>query len=210
MVAKDWIAVLALTISVVTLVWRIRDERVSYLQIGLSVQTVPGGRFALARASITNDSVRIKKLSAAFLLLGPADEDPIDSFNAAVVRGSRGGACCALDFDRLVPAATMMDPSTARRVIPLSYFTEENDNVGDEELVCSLPIGLVGLPAGVPLSVRFYVYGCRRMRQNYHRKVHDTLIVPPCRGSVAAIDMPLVKRADCRSIRGCPTQLRRK
>jgi hypothetical protein len=212
--AKDWIAVVALALSVVTLVWRIRDERASYLQIGLAMATPPGGRFAVARLTITNESVRIKKLSAAFLLVGPVDEDPIDTFNAALA-GSAGSACCAIDFERLVPDEVAVDASGTRRVVPLSYFTEENDNVGDEELAYSFPIDLAEFPPATTLSIRFYVYGCRRGRQNYHRKVHDVLVVPAGPGSAPqgrdaeCHRGPAAVSAQCRSIRGCPRRMRR-
>jgi len=217
---KDLVAVVALGLSIVTLVWRIRDERVSYLQIGLTVLTTVGGRFAIARTTIKNDSIRIKRLSTAFLLIGPVEEDPITTFNAAVARRSGSAACCAIDFERLVPDEVAADVHGVRRVIPLPYFTEENDNVGDEELAYSLPIDLASLAGPLTLGVRFYVYGCRRARQNYHRKVHDVLIVPetPVNGSaqparevasddgrgVGCTPMPGVVGAECRSVRGCP------
>jgi hypothetical protein len=221
---KDLVATVALGLSIVTLVWRIRDERVSYLRIGLTVMTTVGGRFAIARATIRNDSIRIKKLSTAFLLVGPVEEDPIDTFNAAV--GSRSGspACCAIDFERLVPDASAADAEAVRRVVPLTYFTEENDNVGDEELAYSLPIDLASLSGPLTLSVRFYVYGCRRARQNYHRKVHDVLVVPeassdegvPSTRAPALEDvrgarpapLPRVRDAGCRDLRGCPRRRR--
>lgn len=220
---NTWISVLALLVAVITFAWRLRDERVSYLQIGLSVLD-NGGRFALAKISIKNDSVRIKKLAAAFVIIGPVDEDPIDTFNVALQRKPEELACCAIDFERLVPEERATDASRSRQVIPLPYFTEENDNVGDEELLYSLPIDMIELPQGAVLSVRFYVYGCRRSRQNYHRKVHDILITPRTAndsirtGSAennggassgglcdAQVSRPA---ATCRSIRGCPRKLR--
>jgi hypothetical protein len=179
MTDEAWIAVVALGLSILGLIWRLRDERVSYLQIGLTMLSSPVERFAIARLTIKNESVRIKRLSTAFLVVGPIAEDPVHTFNAVVGRTSGEQACCAIDFERLVPDQVLTDADAVRQIIVLPYFTEENDNVGDEELAYSLPIDLAALRSGLVLSVRFYVYGCKRARQNYHRKVHDILIVPP-------------------------------
>jgi hypothetical protein len=166
----------------------------------------------------SNESVRIKKLGKVFLLIGPVGEDPVDTFNLAM-RGP-GAACCAVDLERFVDTDVVRDGTRMRQVVPLLYFTEENDNVGDEELAYSHPLPVAEFPPGVQLSVRFYVYGCRRSGTTYHRKVQDFLPIPgePAAAPPGSTQPPGVgeaaagctrESATCsRSARRCPKKQR--
>jgi hypothetical protein len=193
-------AYLAFGISLVLLVWRLVDERTSYVR--LRVQVEARRDHALVRTSIANETVRPKKLRKVFLLAGPEGEDPIDTFNAVVTQSTEQGvACCAKHFELFDLPGRLTDGSLRRVLVPLDYYFEENDNIGNEELSCETPIDWSLLKPGRRYGIRFYVFGHRPWRASLHRKIHVLLAVPGDLQDETAGSLPA--RSHCNHLRGC-------
>jgi hypothetical protein len=78
---KEWIAVAAFALAVITFLWRLKDQFSSYLQVSLQIDN-NRRNLSLAKVTISNASVALKKVSCVFLLIGPMDKDPIDNLAA--------------------------------------------------------------------------------------------------------------------------------
>jgi hypothetical protein len=111
--------------------------RRSYLSCSLTVER-PSPDVACLYVRITNTSSRVKRLGPVFLLAGPVAENPVTTFNR-IAGTDPATACCAVDFEYhdLGPRTDPDEPR--RRMIPLSFFTEENDDIGDETLASPAP-----------------------------------------------------------------------
>jgi hypothetical protein len=128
---------------------------------------------------ITSTAEKPRKLGPVFLLLGPVAENPITTFNLLLAPKADPVACCAIDFERreLKP---VVDPSQPlRRLIPLTYFTAENDRIGDETLTFTYPLQLPVLERATAIGVRLYVYSDAPHRRRQHRKLQNVLLAGP-------------------------------
>ncbi|GLY85025.1 hypothetical protein Airi02_029540 [Actinoallomurus iriomotensis] len=154
------------------------DEFRSYLFLGLEIRTeVPG--YAVVVAKVENSGRRTKNLGAAFLLLGPFTEDPVQTYNTIAVRTGLTEARYTDDILRSNASRTLVADGGIRQLIPLPFFTEENVRVGDEKLACSIPIKLEAAHYTGPYSVRLFVGGDARWMPRMHRSVHDVILVDP-------------------------------
>lgn len=159
-------------LGIITFFWRILDEFGSYLVLGLEVRTdVPG--YAVAAVRIENPGRRSKSLDTAFLLIGPLDESPIDTYNKIADASGLMRASHTNDILRSDASGTLVIDEGARQLVPLGFFTSENVAVSDEKLACSVPIKLRPTHYKAPHSVRLLVGADGRL----HRSVHDIILV---------------------------------
>jgi hypothetical protein len=194
----------ALVLSIVALAWQLRDRSASYLRLKVAVERQ--AEATVVSTSVENPSPRVRTMTKIFLLVGPEDEHPVDTFNA-VASAPNGGAtaCCAVDFEDFdLPGRLTGDGR--RLLIPLDYYIEENPEVGDEALACQTSIGPDELRPGGSYSVRFYVFGHRWRGARIHRKVQAVLVLPGTRESVAEPSLPV--RRTCGQLKGCGVQVR--
>lgn len=200
MTAETIAAYLAFGISLILLIWRLVDDRVSYVRLHMEIEAKQD--YALVRTSILNDSIRPKSLKKVFLLVGPEGENPVDTFNAVVIHSTnQSAACCAKHFEYFDLPRNLVDDSLQRILIPLDYYFEENDNIGNEELSCETPVDWMLLRAGIRYGVRFYVFGHHPWRASLHRKIHAVLAAPGARDGETACPIPA--RSQCKRLGGC-------
>jgi hypothetical protein len=170
-------AYLAFGLSCILLILRLIDDRLGYVRLRLGVAYRED--FALIRTSISNESMRAKNLRKVFLLVGPEEEDPVDTFNSIVTSSaSQDPTCCAVRFESFDLPQVLTDSSQKRFIIPLDYYFEENDNIGNEELSCETAIEWARLSPGQRYAVRFYAFGHRPWRRRLHRKIHAIMVAP--------------------------------
>jgi hypothetical protein len=164
---------LALTLAVLALVLERRDRQRTYLRLSLSLERINPG-LIIAHTKIDNAIASVRELDAVFLLLGPEDEEPMQTTNTVLSHTDGvGPACCPIDLRRCLPTSPTGGADGIRRMLPLPYYTAENINVADELLTYSHSIDVSELPAG-PYSVRMYVYG----KQRLYRLVQALIIQP--------------------------------
>jgi hypothetical protein len=169
------------SLGIITFLWRIWDEFGSYLYLGIEIRTdVPG--YAVVVARVENAGRRRKNISAAFLLVGPFAENPVQTYNMIAASAGLTKACYTNDILRSEADSTLVIDKGMRQLIPLPFFTSENVAVGDEKLTCSVPIKLEAAHYGGPYSVRLLVGADARWIPRLHRSVHDIILVDPASG----------------------------
>lgn len=112
-----------------------------------------------------------KDVSNAFLLVGPEGETPLES-GGVVARAV--GYDGVLRYTNHLGRLNLEAPVYAdgRAFIPLVFFYRENVRVGDETLTYRVPVDVRQLRAGLPYSVRFFVFSKGRL----HRSTHDCFV----------------------------------
>ena len=174
----DVLALFGGTLGIIAFLWRVWDEFGSYLYLGLEIKTdVPG--YAVAVARVENSGRRNKRLSAAFLLVGPFVEEPVQTYNRIAASAGLAEARYTNDILRSNASRTLVIDKGMRQLIPLSFFTSENVRVGDEKLACSIPIKLEAVHYEGPHSVRLMVGADARWIPRLHRSVHNIILVAP-------------------------------
>jgi hypothetical protein len=174
----DVLAVCGGTLGIIAFLWRVWDEFGSYLYLGLEIKTdVPG--YAVAVARVENSGRRNKSLSAAFLLVGPFDEDPVQTYNKIAATAGLAEARYTNDILKSKASRALVIDKGTRQLMPLPFFTSENVSVGDEKLACSVPIKLEAVHYAGPHSVRLLVGANAWWIPRMHRSVHNIILVAP-------------------------------
>ena len=165
------------SLGIITFLWRVWDELGSYLFLGIEIRTEVPGYAVVVR--VENSGLRRKSVSAAFLLVGPFDEKPVETYNKIAASAGLAPARYTNDIMRAnVPGPLVIDEGT-RQLIPLLFFTKENVAVGDEKLTCSVPIRLEAAHYESPHSVRLMIGADARWIPRLHRSVHGIILVDP-------------------------------
>jgi hypothetical protein len=172
----DWLTVLvaaaALALSVGVARRQTRLEESSYLSLRLALTRL-GPASLLASTSLENRSADPKTLETVFLLLGPIDEDPTQTFNAVL---SAHGQPPVRDISEFGRATRGLDPhcrAEDRQYIRLDYYTVENSEVGDECLTYEAVLDISSLSQASTYAIRLFLYGPARL----HRVVQRALMV---------------------------------
>jgi len=174
----DVLAVGGGTLGIITFLWRVWDEFGSYLFLGIEIRTdVPG--YAVVVAKVENSGRRKKSLSAAFLLMGPFDDNPVQTYNKIATSAGLAEACYTNDILRSNASRAIAIDKGMRQLIPLPFFTSENVRVGDEKLACSVPIKLEAAHYTGPYSVRLLVGADKTWITRLHRSAHGIILVDP-------------------------------
>src|ERR1035441_9311903 len=88
----DVLAVVGGSLGILTFLWRVWDEFGSYLSLGIEIRTeVPG--YAVAVVKVENSGLRKKRVSAAFLLVGPFNEKPVQTYNKITASAPKNWVC---------------------------------------------------------------------------------------------------------------------
>lgn len=154
--------------------WRVFDEFGSYLRISIKVEGPESG-WVTVLSTVDNKGTRRKRLTWAFLLIGPETESPICTANILL---KNSGLLVSISYtnDLFRLKETIGDSCLkcdGRALIPLPFFYSENIAVGDETLTYKSPVNVGEFPTSSPFSVRLFVSDHRRL----HRSTHDCFIV---------------------------------
>jgi hypothetical protein len=167
-----------------TLAWRLWDVWIAFLHIGVIVEPMQGPRVKI-RTVVENTNTIARKIDAAFLIIGPEDEDVDATVVSLLAKSSQSKEFGTLT-DMVQTLASIIAKNsekiigTGRMVIPLPYYYNENVDVADENLSYEQTILIGDFPIGT-YSVRFYI----EARPRLHRVVHAvfevglTTILPP-------------------------------
>jgi hypothetical protein len=168
----------------ITLVWRIIDVFRAYLHIEVTVDKMDGRRVKV-RTLVENTNTIARKLDGAFLVIGPADEDPEKT--AAVIfehigeprKFSTSNEMVSIVTRRIKRNAVVMQDGTGRMIVPLPFYFAENVDIADENLSFEYSIDCERFPIGVH-GVRFYIEVSPLLHwRRLHRLVHGLFEVPP-------------------------------
>jgi len=161
--------------GVVTLAWRWWDARRAFLRAEVTAEAMRGHRVKI-RTAVENPNITPRWIKAAFLVIGPEDENVEDTANHLL---SKWGKKCDDTLNEMVREITSIigtNPKKiidgCRMIIPLAYYYHENVDVADEKLSYEHVVPLEEFPGGV-YSVRFYLDAPPRL----YRVVHATFEV---------------------------------
>ena len=167
----DVLKIVGAFLGIIAFIWKVVDLFSSYLYIHLDLSK--SGSFILAKTTVENKSLLQKKIDNAILLVGPENENPIDTYNQLVTaNGIEFTANYTNDIASNHLQETICDEQ-GRMMIPLEYFYSENVAIGDERLSYSVPMQNDSFEVGVPYSVRFFIWDKKRL----HRSTHDCFIL---------------------------------
>jgi hypothetical protein len=164
-----------------TLGWRLFDVWRAFLHIGVTVEPMQGSRVKV-RTVIENTNSIPRKIDAAFLIVGPEDEEVGNTVVSLLANTkhskSFGGpiemvqivtSIVEKEYEKIIGAG-------GRMIIPLTYYYLENIDVADENLSYEQTISTEAFPSGT-YSVRFYVEAPEQL----HRVVHAAFEVEPAK-----------------------------
>jgi hypothetical protein len=161
-----------------TLAWRLWDVWNAFLHIGVTVEPMQGPRVKI-RTIVNNKNTISRKIDAAFLIIGPEDED-VDATAVSLLTKYNQPAKFDTLTDMVQILASIIEKHSekfvgaGRMIIPLAYYYNENIDVADENLSYEQTISTADFPKGT-YSVRFYV----EARPRLHRVVHAVFEVEP-------------------------------
>ena len=163
---------IAALIGIIPLVWRIWDHRTSYLHIDMRTDLGPGD-FVTVITVVENHSITKKKLDYALLLIGPENEDPLET----VYEITGVSVCYTNDIIKYCIDNCIDDIKSGpdgRCLIPIIFYYSENVHIADEKVSYRLPVDIRNMERGIPYSVRFFIHGPKRL----HRSTQDCFILP--------------------------------
>ena len=166
----EWIKIGGALAGIAALGWRIWDEVGTYLRISLKVEA-PKSRWASALTSVENKGNRAKKLSYAFLLVGPESESALETAKS-IAKGVDFHGKLAFTNDLELFRVEFPTYVEGRALIPLSFYFSENVRISDETLTYRAQIDAHKLNYSEPYAVRFFVFCEGRL----HRSTHDSFI----------------------------------
>ncbi len=151
--------------------WNIASLFRAYLHIHLDLNHC--GDFLLAKATVENRSSKKKTIDNALLLVGPEDENPVETYKQLIqITGSMPTATCTNNIAGTL-LAEPVDDGHGRMLIPLDFFYSENQAIADERLSYVAPFQTASFQKGVPYSVRFFVWQKKRL----HRSTHSCFVL---------------------------------
>jgi hypothetical protein len=165
--------------GIATLVWRVIDLFGAYLFIEISAETDRDVGLVKIKTVLENRSLKAKKVSAAFILISPYLDRVEDVFESLL------GKRYEDDSDAVAHVANEMKSenfclhgvhdNADHALIPLTYYTWENYDVGDERLSYEAVIKTTDLTQNKIYAARFYIHGEGRL----HRVVQTSFDTIP-------------------------------
>ena len=171
--ATEWLAAIVALVALGVSLQTSRRQRVlqeeSYLILSLTLETK--GHHLIASTSLENRSPRVKNLDVVFLLVGPCDESPTETFNAILRAHGNGEVADVKEFGSATSGTSAELSEDDRQYIRLEYYTLENSEVADEILTYEAVLDTSALRSGCPYSVRLFLYGRNRLHRVVQRAV---------------------------------------
>lgn len=162
------LSILGALFGATALVWRIVDEFGSYLRIGVKTEITQATSVKLY-TTVDNKGFRPKRISKAFILVGPMSENPIKTMN---ILFPNKNIKYTNDIAKINLRGDIIE--NERAVLYLGFYSDENVDIADETLSYGCIMNSSSFKKGVSYSVRFYVFS-----ENWlHRSTHDGFIIP--------------------------------
>ncbi|WP_299079183.1 hypothetical protein [uncultured Paraglaciecola sp.] len=156
-------------LGVVAFFWKVSDTLVSYVNLNVEVKTEPN-EFLTVKVSIENKSPTRKVLTNAILLISPEEENPILTFNNLFKNESNFSKISSTRGIAVNKFENSIVGENGRIIIPLPFFYNEHESIGDEKISYRTYINLKDVEILKSYSVRFYVWGAGRL----HRSSQDS------------------------------------
>jgi hypothetical protein len=170
----NFLQIISGVLGVSAFAWRVFDSLRSYLKIAVSVNLLNINWITIL-TSVENKGATRKDIGAAFLLIGPESESPIETSNLLLKHYQEKFRISYTN--ELIKVSDIRNDTKmvdgCRMFLPLPFFYSENIAVGDETLSYRSALNISEFPVAVPFSVRFYVFGRNRL----HRSTHDCFLV---------------------------------
>lgn len=162
-------AVLALVVSIYTLRRQQSVEHSAYITLALALERFDDNRL-IARTSIANHSPTVKNIDVVRLLVCPQSEPPEVACTTLMSGAVETTITHLRDIGALELPHAISDDH--RLLVPLHYYTVENEEVADEVLTYDAILDVSRLTPGDEYAVRMLLYGPSRL----HRVVHRAFI----------------------------------
>ena len=127
--------------------------------------------WASVLTTVENKGSRPKSITYSLLLVGPEEEDPVETANKIASEAGLG-ICLKYTNDLAHIKIARSLYGHERALIPIPFYYRENISIGDEVLTYRASIDARKLARNVPYSVRFYLFESGRL----HRSTHDSFI----------------------------------
>jgi hypothetical protein len=161
--------------GIVALVWRFIDEFGTWIRISVKVSGLSDGWIS-ALTMADNKGNRPKPIEFACLLVGPEDENPVETATTlATTLDLKVLINHTNDIEMLKNASCVPFYSNGRALLPLPFYYSENIDIADETLTYRAPIDTSKLNPGVAYSVRFFIF----LKGRLHRSTHDSFFNKP-------------------------------
>ena len=145
-----------------------RERQAAYLHIEVSAD-LKYENFLTVMTSVENRGLKPKKLENSVLLIGPEDENPIETMRKICITVQYTD-----DIVKRSPLGGIKSGPEGRCLIPLRFYYGENVQIADEKVSYRVPISTQDMERGKPYSVRFFIHG----EDRFHRSTQDCFILP--------------------------------
>lgn len=130
----DVVAIVGGVLGTFAFFWNVWDSWEQFLHVDLSLTQTHG--FVLANTVVENKGTRAKKIDKAFVLVGPEDENPVDTLNSFSLSK-------LIEYVNDLEEVTLLKPvygTDGRAIIPIDFYYSENINIADEKIFYEVPI----------------------------------------------------------------------
>jgi hypothetical protein len=151
--------------------WRLYDEFGNYIHMSIKVEQSEG--ILSAMSAVENKGNRPKPIDYSFLLIGPHNEDPMETGRALAKHLSFEDLSIESTNDlRHLEVSEPKYMDGGRALIPLEFYYSENVDIADEQLTYRVILDASQFEVGSAYSVRFYIFNDQRL----HRSTHDAFV----------------------------------
>lgn len=166
--AKDGVTIVGGILGAIAFLWRVFDARKRFLHVELTVSQENGN--AIAETIVENKGSQSKVIDNSLLLVGPENENPIDTAKALLPHQKIE---TTNDLEKVVLESATFGME-GRAIIPVDFYYSENVNIADERIGYGVPLDVSQIPAGTPYAVRFYIFA----EKHLHRSTEATFVLP--------------------------------
>ncbi|HBG71667.1 MAG: hypothetical protein A2W93_06850 [Bacteroidetes bacterium GWF2_43_63] len=165
-----WVVLITLA-GVLLFYYSDRDEQMNYLKLNICV--LNSGEDQKIRTELSNPTKYDRDIDCAFIVITECNVDLLEAINTNLNKSFK----YTNYLNELKHQDLYYDDTFA--FIPLNYYTDENVNIADEQLIFEIPIkrSYDNNPENVKyFYARFFVYRDKRDLKAYHRSVGATFI----------------------------------
>ena len=167
----EFLKIFGAILGILAFAWKIYDVLSSYLYIDIDVGEM-SNNYQIMKTKVENRAKKTKEIDNALLLVGPEDEDPRETYNKLM---EFEGIDVTVEDTNTIAKKKLekqIDDNKGRIVIPLTFYYDENVQIGDEAVNYYVPVNTKDLSEGTPYSARLFIWVDGR----YHRSTQACFI----------------------------------